>query len=117
MDFGATVMSDETDLRLWGTIIGWIVLIFGGGAAWGTLKHKTDSHQKAIDRCKMEDLMTIERCREFHATHQEATTEKLNAIQRTLDEMKLARNRTDSKLGGLTSRIEVIFDRWEQKHG
>jgi len=110
-------MSDETDLRLWGTLIGWIILIFGGGAAWGTLKHKTDSHQKSIDGCKMSDIMTENKCREFHSTHQVATTEKLNGIQHTLDRMEADRTKVEGKLGALAGRIEVIFDRWEQKHG
>jgi hypothetical protein len=110
-------MSDETDIRLWSTLIGWAVMIFGGGAAYGHIKHKTDAHQKAIDNCKMEDLMTEDKCREFHGTHQEATDVTLTNIQRTLDDIRQDRKDSETRLGAMAGRIEVIFDRWERQNG
>ena len=105
----------DTDYRFWATIIGWFVLIFGGGSAWGILKHKTDAHQKIIDKCNVADIMTVTRCQDFHTTHQEATKVQLDNIETGIAEMKVDRHRLEQKLNDLVSKINVIYDRWERR--
>ena len=107
----------ETDFKLWATLIGWFVMIFGSGAVWGGHRRQLTEHQKAIDGCKMEDLMTEDKCKEFYETHQESTDNKLNNIEAMLTDMKTERRDINKRLGRMASRVDVIYDRWERQHG
>lgn len=109
-------MADETNVQLWSNLAGWIIMVFCGGVGFGHLKHQSNSHQKAIDNCNVGSLMTEVKCKEFHHTHQAATNIKLDTIQSTLDELKVDRRKVDQRLGQLASKIDVMYDRWEQRH-
>ena len=110
-------MTAETDHRLWATLIGFFVLIFSGGAAWGHHRRQLAEHQRAIDGCKMEDLMTEDKCKEFYETHRESTDTKLTNIENMLTDMKTERRDIDKRLGRMASRVDVIYDRWERANG
>ena len=110
-------MTVETNYNLWATLIGWVGLIFAVGVGWGHLKHQLISHQKAINGCKMEDLMTEDKCKEFYDTHQESTDNKLTNIENMLTDMKTERKDIDRRLGRMASRVDVIYDRWERANG
>ena len=110
-------MTPETDLKLWAYLIGWIVVVFGGGVAWGYLKHQIMSHQKVIEACKLGDLMTEEKCKVLHGVRQELSDVKLDNIETMLKDMQEDRKDADRRMGRLVSRIDVIYDRWEQQNG
>ena len=101
----------------WASVIGWAVLIFGGGTAWGYQRFQIRHHQKIIDGCKMEKLMTEDKCKEFHKVHQETTNVTLKNIEDKLDAMVEMNTRSDERAGAMSSSIAVMFDRWEQKYG
>jgi len=114
-------MPDSANLTLWGTIIGWVVFIFAGGAAWG--RHETQlKHLNAVaGNCKMEGVMTEEKCRDFHARSQEVTNAKLNAIEANQHVLKedwreMARElkQYQIQLGAAASRLENIAGRLEK---
>jgi len=105
------------DLKLWGTIVGWIVLIFGGGVAWGHHNRQIAEHQKTIDKFDTNSLMTEKKCEALHDTWQETTDVKLNNIEAMLNEMKTDRRKIDERLGALSSKIDVMYDRWERSNG
>lgn len=108
-------MAIEADLRLWTTIVGWLVLVFGGGAAWGNHRGQLKQHQKELDALDPTKIMTENKCKEFHKAHQEPVDIKLTAIQATLEEMKSDRKETDQRLGVLTSKLDILVDRMERR--
>ena len=104
------------NLQTWATLVGWGVVIFGGGVGFGHLKRQTDEHQKAIDKCSSGDLMTQKKCDSLHESRQQTTDVKLDTIEKMLAEMKVDRCKIDERLGALGSKIDVMYDRWERRN-
>ena len=78
-------------------------------------------HQKIVDGCKVGDLMTEEKCRDFHSRAQEVTNAKLTAIeanQHTLKEdwreMSRELKQYQVQLGAAASRLENIAGRLDR---
>lgn len=115
--FERSTMADETDMKLWATLIGWFVLIFGGGAAWGHHSRQITDHQKVIDNCNMSKLMTEDKCKNFHETHQRTTQMQLSNIEQLLNDLKIDRRDMDTRLGDMASKLDVLYGRWEQANG
>ena len=107
-------MADDTDLRLWGTIIGWLFFVFTGGIAWGKHQTRLDTHQKAIDNWG--DVVTEEKCRGYHKTYQQGTLVQFENIEKLLCELKMDRKATDVRLGEMASKLDVMADRWERQN-
>ena len=105
---------NEIDIKL---VISGLVLVAGGGVAWGTLKSKVAGLGNKFDKCKTEELMTVDRCRDFHDTRQEATKVQLTNIENLLKDMKVDRRKFDERLGALTSKLDVLDDRWGRANG
>ena len=106
--------SAETDIKLWATLIGWFVMIFGGGAVWGGHKRQLGDHQKVIDNCHLDQLMTEDKCKTLHETRQETADVQMAGIQRTLDKVERCQEKVDARLGKLTSSLEIYMDRWDR---
>ena len=92
-------------------------LLIGGGIAWGLLKAHVSTLAKKFEQCKPENIMTADKCRDFHETRQAATNVQLTNIEKMLTEMKLDRRKFDGRLGALSSKIDVLTDRWERGNG
>ena len=101
----------------WGTIVGWVVMVFGGGAAWGQHKRQLTEHQKVIDNCKMGELLSIDRHKEICDSKQAPVMIQLKSIESMLNEMKSDRRKFDERLGALSSKLDVLDDRWGRNHG
>ena len=102
---------NETD---WKLIITAAAMVAGGGVAWGVITSKVGHLADKLRACKTEDIMTAKRCREFHDTRQKTADVKLDTIQKMLNEMKEDRRKFDERLGSLSSKIDVMYDRWER---
>jgi hypothetical protein len=108
------IIMQEIDIKL---LISGAVLVAGGGVAWGQLRNKVTGLSDRFKQCDNLDIMTSERCREFHDARQETTNTMLDNIQRSLDEMKSDRKRMDARIGGLASQIDRLVGRSEANHG
>jgi len=68
----------------WG-FVGIVVTIVGaliaGFRAYGRHEEKIEQHQKAIDSCHMEDVMTVPRCEKEHRATQEQFRVELQQYQ------------------------------------
>jgi len=104
----------ETDIKL---LVAAATLTAGGGVAWGMLKSRVSDLSEKFTKCKVEDLMTVEKCKDFHDTRQAATQVQLANIESLLKEMKQERRKFDERLGALASKLDVLDDRWGRAHG
>lgn len=104
---------------LWAAIVGWIILIFGGGIAWGKHQTQLNALQKRSDNCDSVTVMTEDKCQKFHSLAQESMNIKLANIEKMLDEMKRDKDKVELRLGSMTAKMEVFIDRWnrEKKDG
>jgi len=105
---------NDIDMKL---IISGAVLVASGGIAWGTLRTKVINLADKFRKCKTEELMTVDRCRDFHDARQATTAVQLSNIEGMLKEMKGDRRKFDERLGALTSKLDVLDDRWGRANG
>jgi hypothetical protein len=101
----------DTPLKLWEYIIGIAAIFVGIGAAWGWTRSKIVSHDKAIEACHIESLMTEPKCERMHAERDRLTQMQLANQQKIIDQLVKDRNNADQRWGALSTKIDVIIDR------
>ena len=105
---------NEWDIKL---LISLGIMIAGGGVAWGLLKGKVTNLGDKFDKCKPEDLLTLDRHREICDSRQAPIMIQLNNIEAMLKEMKQDRRKFDERLGAFSSKLDVLDDRWGRING
>lgn len=108
-------MDPIPGFKTWEIIVGWLVLAFGGGIFLGKHHAKLNTHQQYIDDCHMEDVMTVDKCRDFHDRTQVSTVNQLSAIQENQREMRLDMRKYQVQLSAAIGRIENIAGRLERE--
>jgi len=99
--------SSSFNLGFWAQIVGWVVMIFGGGSVLGHYKRQLDEHQKLADKCSSNNYITEEKCRQNYAERQERNEIQMAHIRESLAALVDLR----TKFGELSTKIDVLIDR------
>jgi len=102
--------SSSFNLGFWAQIVGWVVMIFGGGSVLGHYKRQLDEHQKLADKCSSNNYITEEKCRQNYAERQERNDIQMAHIRENLSSI----NDIKMQIGALSSKIDVLKDRMER---
>jgi hypothetical protein len=79
-------MQTVIDWTVLGTVIAIVGSLVAGIRAYGRHEEKIDQHQRAIDACHMEDVMTAPKCEKTH----EATRKQFQAELRQYQDLSMA---------------------------
>jgi hypothetical protein len=112
--FGDFNMNFEPQII--GIGISLVAACFAGGMAWGKHETRIKTLERLGDKCDFGELMTVERCRQYHADRQEATDVQLREIKATLKEIK-SEKQDLVQIGALNSKLDSILGRLVTENG
>jgi len=101
-------------VEMWEVLSGAIIVLLAAGIAWGKHQQKIEEHQKVIDNCHLETLMTEEKCKRFHEISRDSTENQLKGIFDMQKEMRDNLARYQIQLSAAVGRIENLAGRIER---
>ncbi len=93
-----------------------VTACFIGGMAWGKHETRIKTLERLGDKCDFGELMTVERCRQYHADRQAATDVQLREIKATLNEIK-AEKKDMVRIGALEGKLDSILHKLVGENG
>lgn len=98
-------------VEMWEGVSGAIILLLGAGVAWGKHQQKIEEHQKIIDKCHLENLMTEEKCDKLHQARQATTDSQLKSLLDMQKEMRDNMVQYQIQLSAAVGRVENLAGR------
>jgi len=105
-------MSDF--IGVWEAVLGIVGILMVTGIAWGKHQQKIEEHQRVIDNCHLETLMTEEKCKRFHEISKDSTENQLKGIFGMQKEMRDNQAQFQLQLSTAVARIENLAGRMER---
>jgi len=101
-------------VEMWEVLSGAVIVLLAAGIAWGKHQQKIEEHQRVIDNCHLETLMTEEKCRHLHDSRQTTTDSQLKSIFDMQKEMRDNQAQFQLQLSTAVARIENLAGRMER---
>jgi len=101
-------------VEIWEAISGAVLVLLGAAFAWGKHQEKLNAHDKIISGCRIDKLMTEEKCRTMHDSRQSTIDMQLRNIIEMQREMRESLVLYQTQLSAAVGRIEHLAGRIER---